>query len=281
MDKKVRQPRTDGLDVIEFGRKLLETNDLDPVYVVLWGAQLPEDKLKKWLLAYWCFYHVGTASWIADHRDYWQAMELAAGSKEWPRAHERRHFRGKNATNSVAFLKSLGVVELFARLLEPINSTPPGIPLKTIMERVKTWVGFGPWIAFKIADMLDRLALVSVRFAGESIFLFDSPKEGAELMREYYGNGEADHPYENRLEQWAVDTISEELATFKAPPRYERQINSQEAETILCKWKSYMYGHYHLGEDIEAVQQGLLRFSKTKTCQLLLTSGSKQGLWKC
>ncbi|MBZ4299837.1 hypothetical protein LAJ56_17985, partial [Streptococcus pneumoniae] len=65
-------------------------------------------------LAYWCFYHVGTASWIADRSvGYWQRMEKAAGSKEYPRSSERRHFRGGQATRSVAWLKEHGLESLF------------------------------------------------------------------------------------------------------------------------------------------------------------------------
>jgi hypothetical protein len=43
----------------DFGKALLDTRDLDSVYVVLWrayrGLDMTWPTLRKWLLAYWCF----------------------------------------------------------------------------------------------------------------------------------------------------------------------------------------------------------------------------------
>src|SRR4051812_1446277 len=100
------------LTCYEFGRELLRLNDLDPVYVAVWEARpdwLLGTKLSKWLLAYWCFYHAGTASWICDQDDFWLAMFVAADSKDYPRSTERRHFRGKAALDSVVDLRTRGI----------------------------------------------------------------------------------------------------------------------------------------------------------------------------
>jgi hypothetical protein len=337
---------TDKLSVFDFGRELLRTNDLDPVYVLLWEAQLPRPVLYRWLLAYFCFYHVGTACWITQayagkrfriDSKYWERFEQAASSKDYPRAHERRHYRGKNAMDSYHFLREKGIDALFQPLID--YGTDTDTPLGVVMKGVQQWKGFGPWIAFKVADMLERLNIVRVSFDDGAAFLFDSPREGAEMLWANLHNDEERIP--DDVGRWAVRMIliglsasssgsvawvkgtaphsrpvsgapcppdasggavlvsrrgaritdpvqskwhdllySEKMLTAPlAPPRYERPINVQEVETILCKYKAYMNGHYRVGEDIRACREGLLRFARCDLSQVLLAAGEKGGLW--
>ena len=56
------------LSVYDFGAQLLETKDLDPVYVMLHEADLGKPTLYRWLIAYWAFYHCGTAAWASNAR---------------------------------------------------------------------------------------------------------------------------------------------------------------------------------------------------------------------
>lgn len=265
------------LSVYEFGEKLLETNDLDPVYLLLWEAKLEPETLCRWLLAYWSFYHVGTSSWITDPRKeegYWDRFETAAGSKEYPRCHERRHYRGENARKSARWLREQGIDSLFSQFYTA------GYELKAtandIMEYVREWVGFGPWIAFKVADMLERLDIIKVQFSSSEIGLYDSPQKGAEKLWDSEKGGE----YPPNVGEWAIERILSHLGGRLAPPRYERGINPQEAETVLCKWKSYLNGHYEIGEDIMACRVGLSRFSRTSPLsRKLFKAGAKGGLW--
>lgn len=257
----------------EFGAELLRTGDLDPVYVVLHHAGLDRSTLQRWLLAYWCFYHVGTASWIADvsKASYWSRMARAAGSKEYPRSSERRHFRGRQAAASVQYLRGRRLEGLFGDLAEA-DGTAAGV-----MGAVRGWRGFGPWISFKVADMVERLGLAPVAFALDDA-LYDSPRKAAELLLHHEGNP-GDRP--DDVGAWAVDRVLGHrlLKGFTAPPRHERPLNVQEAETILCKWGSYLKGHYHVGEDVAAVRTGLGRFPGCKTAARLLAAGAEGGLW--
>ena len=264
------------MDCFEFGRKLIEANDLDPVYVLLWNSNFDRSKMKRWLLAYWAFYHVGTASWISEGQPlvnggYWKRFMDAAQSKDYPRCPERRHFRGQNAINSVTYLQSVGLDDLYKPLLLPRKQTAA-----EVMKEVQKWVGFGPWIAFKVTDMLERLGLAQIAFDTKTVFLFDSPKEGAERLWESLGKPLA---ATFGIEKWAVETILNEIGTLKAPPQYERLINAQEAETVLCKWKSHTNGHYHIGEDIQSCRKGLLRFARCSTAQTLIQAGKRGNLW--
>lgn len=254
------------MNPITFGQRLLETNDIDPIYVVVYGAKLPKPELYRWLLAYWCFYHSGTASWITDQEDYWAAMKAAAASKEYPRCAERRHFRGEAAIKSVAWLSQHTVHGLF----QPLRGEQS---VGKLMKYVQTWVGFGPWIAFKVADMVERLEIGKVQFDSGAMFLFDSPKEGAERLAKQYKL----KPNGSTIEERVVDWLITRFQGFKAPPRYERPVNSQEAETILCKWNSHMKGHYVVGEDIESLHKSL-SWREGRTAKRLMTAG-KGRLW--
>ncbi len=270
-------------DIFTFGKQLVETRDLDPVYVVVHQAirtgDLDKEKLAKWLLAYWCFYHVGTASWAIEQPDYWGAMHRAAGSKDYPRSSERRHFRAKNAIDSVTFLQETGIPGLF----DPFHKWKygrDGVPLVEVMDYIQEWVGFGPWIAFKVADMLERLDIIDVTFKPEDVFrMFDAPKKGAEAMAEQLGYDSKHGRTATDVYLWAYNTLIDELGSLEAPPRYERTINIQEVETILCKWKSHLNGHYEVGKDIAEVRHGLLRFARCRTSQALLKAGGRGGLW--
>jgi hypothetical protein len=242
---------------------------------MLHQARLDPFDLRRWLLAYWCFYDSGTASWISDDpRAFWGRMAEAAGSKDYPRAHERRHFRGALATSSVDWLGERGLEALFEDEAVPLLSEEPA-ESEDVIQFVGTWRGFGPWIAFKVADMVERLGLRPVRFNRSALVLFDSPAKGAEMAWQLYGSG----PEPSNKTNWAVDLILKTLGPVKAPPRYERSINVQEAETILCKFKSYRNGKYHVGEDITALRRSLLRFSRCRTAQRLFRAGREAHLY--
>lgn len=271
------------LSVYEFGEKILETKDLDPVYILLWEAKLEQELLCRWLLSYWSFYHVGTASWIADlpelgEETYWNKFSLAASSKDYPRCHERRHYRGENARKSVAWLREQGIASLFSEFYRAgfeLKATP-----KDIMEYVQEWVGFGPWIAFKVADMLERLDIVKLCFDSREVGLYDSPQEGAKRLWRLENPNKMFSDPGSSIGEWAIERILSHLGTRLAPPRYERRVGVQEAETILCKWKSYLGGHYEIGEDVMGCRRGLTRFSRSSPlANRLFKAGAKGGLW--
>lgn len=275
------------LSVYEFGRALLDANDLDPVYVLLHEAGLESDLLRAWLIGYWCFYHVGTASWVAAGYDqhgekgYWPRMRSAAGSKDYPRSAERRHFRGENARKSVAFLEGEGLEGLW----KGISGRGEWGAASDLIEFVKTeWVGFGPWIAFKIADMVERLGIAPVRFDAATAMYDGSPTEAAKLLyaAERPGAPAPKSPAEVRaVSGWAAARVlsSQELTGRAAPPAHDRPLGFQEAETILCKWKSYLGGHYHVGEDVAACKKSLGRFPGCPVAARLYKAGEKGGLW--
>lgn len=258
------------LSIEDFGAHLLDTGDLDPIYIALHKMELDIVKLSRWLVAYWCFYHAGAASHMADRVGddaFWNAMQIAALNNtptptggRWPRGHERRHFRGQQGIDAVMslqhrhrtpiqWLNSLGVNQLWAERVQ----------FSAISELVQQERGFGPWISFKVGDMLDRLDLLDVNFDQAEVFMFKDPVEAAMRLWRLKGGFS-----ENAMPKDKVGTITQIVdylrMVFKdhqAPPLYDRAVGLQEIETILCKWKSHMNGHYPLQNDTIEIRQGL------------------------
>lgn len=255
----------DKLDIVKFGRQLLETNDLDPVYVALqrllqtgiWGNM----QVYRWLVAYWCFYDCGMASALStlEGEKYWLKLAKAALNESkppvgerWPRSSERRHFRGKQATSAVAYLRQrYKYPEDMVSYLIGENDTSQSRTFKEVCARAREHLIFGPWIGFKIADMLDRVLGVPVDFDEAAIFMFKDPvKAVVMLWQQKTGyTGKAKPKDLNSVIHQTVAWLTDEFKEFKAPPLYDRPVDLQEVETILCKWKSHMNGHYPLLKD--------------------------------
>ena len=252
----------DKMDVIEFGEALIRTRDLDPVYCAVHDAKMPRDQLYRWLLAYWCFYHVGAASYISQEKGahFWDIMMDAARNdvrnpsplgERWPRAAERRHFRGPKCVEAVKQLRDVyGKPELAVRdLILPSE--------KAILKKIKDWYLFGSWIGFKAADMLERCAGAKVSFDPNIGLMYSEPRKGLELWAEVSGAGASFTIEEHYAE------LLEHFGRIPAPPALDRPCGPQEVETILCRFKSYWHGHYWVGKDIKEHREALVGWGRT------------------
>lgn len=266
--------------VTEFGKELLRTGDLDPVYIALHKAGLDEGTLHRLCLAYWCFYHLGLAAKLAEikhPKKYWDAMMAAAVNegepKPFPRGGERRHYRGTQAISSMASLISLypkgatQAVERFIGYGENGRHT-----YGSVSRSVQQHRGFGEWIAFKIADMSERVLGYDTDFSDCHLGIYNDPRQGAAVA---YGQCDAlSAPngavveYQAAGEPWNYPITDEELSRtvnhyvkvfkkFTAPGGKPRPVNVQEVETIFCKYKSHLKGHYPMGKDTREIHHGL------------------------
>jgi hypothetical protein len=267
------------LDIRTFGDALIRTRDLDPLYVGLVGAALPRDQLARYLLAYACFYHCGSAAWLSqcegDH--YWRVMRTAAvneisprevgglTAERWSRAAERRHFRGEKCVRAVEWLRNE-----YERPENPITSllnAPMGALIgqfagtlteKVVMGRVQEWPLFGPWIAFKCADMLERVWGAPIAFDRNLGLMYEEPRAALQML--------IDDPADPERYNTRADAYNDLLDTFSrrpAPPAGDRMCGPQEVETVLCKWKSHVGGHYWVGKDIHEQRAALVGWGDT------------------
>lgn len=249
------------LPIEEFGRQLITSLDLDPIYPTLVDMKMPKDKLYRWLLGYWCFYNAGFASYISEYEgsDYWKQMLIAAENAEptpfgsrWPRGSERRHFRGNAAISAVESYKEKynQPEEMVDYIVGQGDNTYQEVAARTTEHRL-----FGPWISFKVADMIDRVLNKRVNFDSASVFMFTDPVKGAKMVYDSKHN-DLDVPEQEKID-WSVAYLREEYKDLMAPPFYDRKIELQEIETCLCKWKSHMNGRYPIGNDIKEIKHGL------------------------
>lgn len=239
-------------EVLEFGEALVKTGDLDPVYIYLdaqekqgWDKQ----QLKRWVLAYSMYYHAGVANYascLVSH-DFWSFCRL--GIPHFPRSEERRHFRGKTATEAIE-LMSKYVPESI------VDSWYKDTDFASVTTNVKKLKYYGPWIAFKLADIGERCLGYPINFINCELGVYSEPRQGAALVL----TGDSKNKITNEQLQEVVAYITNNLNDkgLLAPPRADRSLNIQEAETILCKFKSFKHGHYYVGKDIEAVKKALL-----------------------
>lgn len=260
----------------DFGAALIRTNDLDPIYVMLVNANeagvLSRVMMKKWLLAYWFFYHAGVASELAiTARDFWFAMAKHAAIPSGRRGTERRHFRAEKATNAIDWFglqyPRAPTDAIDNGLLPMLPKSAGPIPFSTLAKRVQAWPQFGPWIAFKIADMIDRVLNVPVDFSDCSLGIYEEPLKGGyviSVMGDGATFGAAKEAYEEATTEErmlgmsrAITRLHYRLAKVFAPPHYDRKINIQEIETVMCKYKSYLNGRYEIGHDIREIRAAL------------------------
>ena len=270
------------LSIEEFGAHLLGTVDLDPIYLALRRMELPEAQLNRWLLAYWCLYNGGEASYLSEFegREFFEMLNHAAENVReapiggrWPRGAERRHWRGAQATSSVECL----INRYDERPEDMATYCAGGLGGETtfaeVTKRVQEHRLFGPWIGFKVADMVDRVMGKPVSFDNAAVFMFKDPFKAA--LMQYDTNPNIPmysvSPTDNEKVMHVAAHLIEHFKGFQAPPLGDRPVNIQEVETILCKWKSHMNGHYPLSKDIVEIREGAAPWAKvSKTAQAFM-----------
>lgn len=284
------------LSIYEFGEHLLTSGDLDPVYIALHRADWQDvDHLYRWLVAYWCFYHCGAASYISEAQgeEFWERMRIASENttpsplgERWPRGSERRHFRGDQSNSAVAQMRARypRPAQIIQRIAHPYHDADLGeegpplerLPFELVSSRARGLPRFGPWIAFKVADMLDRLGIAPVDFDHAAVFMFDDPAKAAlKLWRQHERLPDTAEPKDwearTKIIKNVVAHLSDYFKDHTAPPIHERPVGLQEIETILCKWKSMMNGHYAPYNDINEIRHGLEQWSPhSETARTLL-----------
>lgn len=273
------------LGIEQFGAHLLTSGDLDPIYIALMKMELHPNQLRRWLMAYWCLYHAGTACYMSrlEGDAFWDALhkaaaneELAPDGKRWQRGHERRHFRGAAATGAVSKLRLLGDP---VDIVDEIIADQDKDTFANVAARAQKLPLFGPWISFKICDMLDRLEMCEVDFDEAAVFMFTDPTKAAlKLWRLKQQLPESAEPKDKALViHQVVDYLTDHFKDQTAPPRHERPVGLQEVETILCKWKSHGNGHYPLNNDIDEINTGLEPWGKvTDVAELMLACMPKR-----
>lgn len=274
------------LEIEKFGRILLESGDLDPVYIALYkcvnSGSLGTDHLSRWLLAYILCYHCGAASYFSERKGaaFWDALGTAAKNVteapvggRWPRSHERRHWRGQFAVDVVNRLKERYQEKpenFIVYLTGGEQIKPEPIPFRWFSARVREHHGFGDWAAFKLADLVDRLGIVPVDFNYSDVVVYRDPVLSAEMVYRKRNGLPSNVKVKPQGVKEVFDYLIEYFQDYSAPPLHDRPIGVQEVETILCKWKSHRNGRYPIYNDIREIDSGLAEWIKvSETADLI------------
>lgn len=270
------------LTIEQFGEALLTTGDLDPMYLAVNKARLDYEQLNRLMLSYFCFYHLGAAARMAEAKntgEFWKMMWEAAayspvklpGARAWPRGAERRHYRGVQAMKSMTELNAaynnlkFNVAGAVGHFIGASDTHDDTLSFGSISKAVQTHRGFGTWIAFKVADVAERVLSYDVDFKDCHLGIYKDPREGAAVgylaLTGNLNNGDYAHrPWEFPLSDEELErTVDEYVKRFsKIKARgLDRKVNVQEVETIFCKYKSHLKGHYPLGKDSNEIGHGL------------------------
>ena len=248
----------------EFAKVTIEINDLDTTYVMLYNARkvLGDDYVKRFCIAMLMFYHVGEAAHFARLKDneFWDAV-----LKDYVtirRGRERRHFRGMQGIRSIASLIGqardaseasdvLQAIPLARASLARHSDSPrrpedlfdrmvaPSYPL-LVQLFAKNWKGFGAYFVWKVLDYQERIFDHQIDVSQCYNYVPDLPRQCAEKL------------WPGRPLKDVLDEMEDYLKQFPAPPKYDRPCGVQEAETILCMWKTaYFSGFHQVGDEIE------------------------------
>ena len=148
---------------------------------------------------------------------------------------------------------------------ELIQICDGGVEFVQVSRLVRKHYLFGPWIAWKIGDMLERIFRCPITFDNVSAFMFKDPVEGALMVwRQHLGLPKIARPTNQLLVlDEVVEYLRTEFSDLAAPPWRDRPITILEVETSICKFKSHINGHYPLNNDIDEINAGLSGWGKT------------------
>lgn len=250
----------------QFGEILILTGDLDPVYVMLARARLDREVLARFCLAYWLFYHVGVAARIAQRPSKKFFSTCRREYRTCPRGTERRHFRGKKGLEAINQLEEMshGKPEWIVWFIYGDHTNAKArkvigqaMPFSTVRDRVLSLPQFGPWMAFKVADMGERVLGYKIDFSDCDLEMYRDPVKGAALVR----YGDPNKKIGPKGIRQALARCKKRFGGMPAPPVVDgvwaRMCSLQEFETVLCKYKSHFNGHYKPGKDWKEIRAAL------------------------
>lgn len=224
------------------------TGDLDPAYGVLrWIAD--ERRLDAEQRAWLCVCHVTQyhlASTLTMFGRYPTAAALpstasaAVGLLDLPSTTERRAHRDprKLVHHALALRDALAP----AGVVRYLGHAPEGVvSWQTVTERIMQVWGNGRWAAYKLAELLQKVAGWPISAPDAGHRYSSGPRKG---LNDLYGGlpeGQDD------LSVRVLDAVTQGLADRLGEP------DLAQVETSLCDFHSLVQGHYYLGHDIDGM----------------------------
>lgn len=208
-------------NIYDFIETKLKIGDVEPMYPAIMASKLPVKTRQRLCFAEGLADHLGLAARMSEGEDFW--FNVRSFIDQGQRGGARRHFRGKPA---------IAALKIMEKRYSDLSTFFKGMPqdFYEVRRYIMELPQFGPFSAFKIADMAERTCGVKVDFSKVRLADFSKfPQRGAGLAADYVGTGGAAALYDRLLDyKWCR----------AAPPLYDRPLNAQELETMFCN-----YGH--------------------------------------
>jgi Alpha-glutamyl/putrescinyl thymine pyrophosphorylase clade 2 len=251
------------LRIEPFGRTLLTSGDLDPVYLALNRSGFSYAQTARWLTAYAAFYHCGAACYLSEIEGlaFWDEMDVAAANltkdptgQRWPRGRERRHMRGHSAIVAMLEWRQRYGAEPEAMFTYIAGAAPDFL---AVYERALEHRSVGDWLGFKIVDLVDACLHGAIDQSDVTPFLYASPVKGLLLAysREYHQH--RPETWRWSAVMWMLETLRAAYTDLRVPHHPARPIDLFCLETIACKYGAHQSGHYPLYTDLTEIGEGL------------------------
>lgn len=249
--------------MVRFGRHLIRSMDIDPVYPVLVKLhdQMDTEESYWHSLLYVGWYHLPVAhsAWLRwprprDKRMYTNRKWMEQASK-WPTGIERRSNRGGKVFQHLeAFCKATDHVSLEQWFRTGMVKAPTLAKRhqnwRVLNERLQAIWGNGRWAAYKHCEILRRVHGLPVEAPDMGHRHSSGPREGLETL---YG------PLEGQGEAVIAVLDARGRDLQKRLKEAGLRADIEELETILCNWKSLLKGKYYVGHDIDEMQEQLVQ----------------------
>lgn len=216
----------------EFSAALIKTQDLDPDYVFLREILKDEPLHNKIIWAQ-------TKIFIYDTASEYQYLHGKKTLDQVVYGSERRKNK-RNTEKQLNYFINGFKIEYLPREYTEARKYLTG------------YGGIGDWAAWKFCDLLERVCDIHIDFSQVDFRdAYEYPLRG--LCRV---NGEPDSFVEHlsdtptyEMFMYMAENELGQIRNWMAPPKMDRPINIQEIETCLCKYHSYLQGHYFIGKD--------------------------------
>lgn len=229
----------------KFSKQILESGDIDPDYhfMRVYSKHMNMDHSEKlnWILLKTVVYRTASELEIMlKGKRFDQVKYGNERNKAKNRAEEYYH----HASNFFRFVSVDQVCESFTAF--------------SWLSMVK---GYGPWARWKLLDLFDCVLDKKVRAFEHVDFrhAYEFPLKGLLLINDM--EEDVKLLSNNKLYEKLLKNAWRQMPKVSVTPHnFNKGIRVNELETCLCKYHSYVHGHYYPGKDLEHLRKDLEPF---------------------
>ncbi len=250
-------------DLVRFGRHLVASKDIDPLYPVLRYLQkdLEYEQAVWHTFLYVAWYNLSSAQSMFDRYPDPNPRilkRIQTAQRQLPTGTERRASRGgKVALHLASYMDTLknyqNHIDYYRKGITPWPLIPKSETEKHLHDnwqhmnsRLQELYLNGRWAAYKHLEVLRRVNHMPFTAPDMGHQFSSGPREGLAML---YG----EVPGQDASTIALLDSQGVDLQRRLAERGLKMDI--EEVETLLCNWKSTVKGKYYVGHDIDEFQE--------------------------